>query len=101
MRGCQVSAAKPPRKSRPNYLEESRGCRVVRTILVGSGSLNIETGEHTVGESYWETRPCKGPLFTDAERDTLTCSACARGWNHPNNYRAGEPRPSVEGDSHV
>ena len=61
-------------------------CSQLRRQLVTHSTLNIATGETTVGSQEWETRPCGIPLFSDDERKRGTCRSCAEGWTHEHNY---------------
>ncbi len=70
----------------------SGSCKVIRTQLITRTTINMRTGKSYGDEqTHWVTRPCGTPLFGN---DTDTCRSCARGWNHPNNYRADGPRPT-------
>ncbi len=76
-------------------------CTVVRRVLVTHSRFNIVTGKATPGRSRWETKPCGVPLFTTKERTASTCSSCAAGWQHPDNYPAGRVRPNKESYANV
>lgn len=85
----------------------SHNCSVARTWLVTHGTLDLATGQTTEGEKEWRTGPCGSPLFGDTERKTGVCRACARGWEHPNNYSAayasthgGPPVAEIDPPSH-
>ena len=73
-------------------------CTVVRTALVRHGTINMATGATTAGDECWETGPCGAPLFNAEEQKAGVCRSCARGWTHPNNYPAGQPRPERASD---
>lgn len=85
-----------PTKTPKPTVHQRSSCAVVRTILVTHGTIRFGTGEYTEHEKRWETKPCGGPLFGDDERRSGVCRSCARGWNHPNDYRADGPRPTEE-----
>jgi len=93
--GEQWCATLVPTADRPKL---HHACTVVRTCLVTRGTMNLTTGAFAEGEKAWETKPCGVPLFSEDERRAGTCKSCARGWNHPNNYRADGPRPETEID---
>jgi hypothetical protein len=61
-------------------------CAVMRRMLVKHGLININTGETRSGPEEWITRACDTPLFTEPERTSGKCRACAKGWTHPHNY---------------
>lgn len=72
-------------------------CEVLRTALRTTSHYNMVTGERSGPiESTWVTEPCGTPLFLAHEKAARQCRSCQRGWNHPNNYRADGPRPTVE-----
>lgn len=80
----------------PKAKKAFQDCTVVRTVFRTYGTLNIETGAKIEDRKAWETEPCGTPLFSDEERAKGVCSSCAKGWNHPENYRADGPRPDKE-----
>lgn len=71
-------------------------CTVVRTILQSHGHFNFNENKLVMERQQWVTEPCGTPLFGVARKASGQCAGCARGWNHPNNYRADGPRPEAE-----
>lgn len=61
-------------------------CRIIRRYLVTHSTVNMQTGEETLGETKWEVGPCNAPLFSNEERKSGVCKACASGWSSPTNH---------------
>ena len=66
-------------------------CPVVRTILRKHVAFSGEVLSEKWGEEF-----CNVPLFGEQVAKGI-CLSCERGWNHPENYISGGPRPEKEG----
>ena len=79
--------------SKHHYTVISKGCSVMRRMLVKHSTVNMVTGESKETSQEWVTKPCGTPLVQEQERVTLVCSSCASGWTHPHNFRHEEWQP--------
>lgn len=66
-------------------------CTVPRIVVVTHGTLNLATSETKVTGSETVTGPCNTPLFSDDEKSSGICRACATAWEVEGNKFAGEP----------
>lgn len=73
---------------RKKFRPEDSLCKVMRTMLVKSGTLNMATGASSITKEEWVTKPCGTPHFREPGSK---CRACESGWTHPQNYPADSP----------
>jgi hypothetical protein len=71
-------------------------CQTERTVLVKTQPLSKVGTDEGIEVVGWKTGACDTPLFSDVERSSGVCRACAIGWEHPENYTTAKGRPEVE-----
>lgn len=72
----------------------ANSCTIKRTFVRNHGTFSLATGKIEMTRSETVTEQCNVPLFGDTDRQRGICSACAEGWEVPDNTFADDAERS-------